>query len=43
VAYQEGELPSLLRGPVFLEMLVFIATLVVAYIYAWRKGVFKWR
>jgi NADH-quinone oxidoreductase subunit A len=28
---------------VFVEMLVFIATLVVAYVYAWRKGVFKWR
>jgi len=28
---------------VFVEMLVFIATLAVAYIYAWRKGVFKWR
>ena len=31
-------------GPVvFSEMLVFIATLVVAYVYAWRKGVFQWR
>src|SRR5437660_6093155 len=28
---------------VFLEMLVFIATLAVAYVYAWRKGVFQWR
>jgi NADH-quinone oxidoreductase subunit A len=28
---------------VFIEMLVFIATLVVAYVYAWRKGVFQWR
>lgn len=28
---------------VFFEMLVFIATLVVAYVYAWRKGVFQWR
>jgi len=28
---------------VFIEMLIFIATLAVAYIYAWRKGVFKWR
>lgn len=28
---------------VYLEMLVFITTLVVAYVYAWRKGVFKWR
>ena len=28
---------------VFVEMLVFIATLVIAYVYAWRKGVFQWR
>ncbi len=28
---------------VFVEMLVFIATLAVAYVYAWRKGVFRWR
>ena len=31
-------------GPiVFVEVLVFIASLVVAYVYAWRKGVFQWR
>ncbi|MFL5340491.1 MAG: NADH-quinone oxidoreductase subunit A [Gemmataceae bacterium] len=28
---------------VFLEMLIFIVTLAVAYVYAWRKGVFQWR
>ena len=28
---------------VFWEVLVFLATLVVAYVYAWRKGVFRWR
>lgn len=28
---------------VFLEVLFFMFTLVVAYIYAWRKGVFRWR
>ncbi len=28
---------------VFLEILVFLATVVIAYIYAWRKGVFQWR
>ncbi len=42
-AYTEGGLPALLRGPVFVVMLVFLATLVIAYIYAWRKGVFRWR
>src|SRR5215203_2128676 len=28
---------------VFLEILVFLATVVIAYVYAWRKGVFQWR
>jgi NADH:ubiquinone oxidoreductase subunit 3 (subunit A) len=28
---------------VFLEILVFMATLVIAYVYAWKKGVFQWR
>jgi NADH-quinone oxidoreductase subunit A len=36
-------LPQELRGTVFAVMLVFMATLVIAYIYAWRKGVFRWR
>ena len=31
------------RAVVFWEILVFIATLAVAYVYAWRKGVFRWR
>lgn len=35
--------PEELRGTVFAVMLVFMATLAIAYIYAWRKGVFKWR
>jgi NADH-quinone oxidoreductase subunit A len=31
-------------GPlVFAEVLVFLASLAVAYVYAWRKGVFQWR
>ncbi len=36
-------IPAELRGTVFGVMLVFIATLAIAYVYAWRKGVFKWR
>jgi NADH-quinone oxidoreductase subunit A len=28
---------------VFWEVIVFLATLAVAYVYAWRKGVFRWR
>ena len=35
--------PEELRGTVFAVMLVFMATLAIAYVYAWRKGVFKWR
>ena len=46
VAYGEGGDPDW-RGTfgriVFVEILVFIATLAIAYVYAWRKGVFKWR
>jgi NADH-quinone oxidoreductase subunit A len=36
-------IPVELRGTVFAVMLVFLATLVIAYFYAWRKGVFRWR
>src|ERR1700693_2426027 len=28
---------------VFWEILAFLATVVIAYVYAWRKGVFRWR
>ena len=28
---------------VFSEILIFLATLGIAYVYAWRKGVFQWR
>lgn len=27
----------------FVEILIFLATLGIAYVYAWRKGVFEWR
>ena len=39
----EAGIPPELRGTVFGVMLVFMSTLVIAYIYAWRKGVFRWR
>jgi NADH-quinone oxidoreductase subunit A len=39
----EAGIPVELRGTVFAVMLVFMSTLVIAYIYAWRKGVFRWR
>jgi NADH:ubiquinone oxidoreductase subunit 3 (subunit A) len=41
--HQPAMIPEALRGPVFWEVLVFLATLAVAYAYAWRKGVFRWR
>ena len=28
---------------VFVEIMVFLATFVIAYVYAWKKGVFQWR
>jgi NADH-quinone oxidoreductase subunit A len=28
---------------VFIEILIFLVSLAVAYVYAWRKGVFQWR
>jgi NADH-quinone oxidoreductase subunit A len=44
VAYSDRQsLPQEFRGPVFWEVVVFLGTLVVAYVYAWRKGVFQWR
>ena len=39
----QGYLPAELRGPVFWSVLIFLALLGVAYLYDWRKGVFKWR
>jgi NADH:ubiquinone oxidoreductase subunit 3 (subunit A) len=43
--YQEEGwlLPESMGGVVFWEVLVFLATVVVAYVYAWRRGVFRWR
>ncbi len=45
VAYSDsaGGIPEALKTIVFWEMLLFLATLVIAYVYAWRKGVFQWR
>ena len=46
IAYREGVDMAWRAafGPaVFVEILVFIASLAVAYVYAWRKGVFRWR
>jgi NADH-quinone oxidoreductase subunit A len=43
-AYRDPALlPAALARPVFWSVLVFLALLIVAYVYDWRKGVFKWR
>jgi NADH-quinone oxidoreductase subunit A len=41
----DGGLPQELQKShaVFGVMLVFVGTLAIAYVYAWRKGVFRWR
>jgi NADH-quinone oxidoreductase subunit A len=39
----EGGVPIESRTTVFGVMLVFMGTLALAYVYAWRKGVFRWR
>jgi len=42
--YQEGSLiPAGLKDLVFWEVQSFLLTVVIAYVYAWRKGVFRWR
>src|SRR6476660_701434 len=43
VAYQDGGFPDVLRRPIFWSIIVFLILLFVAYLYDWRKGVFKWR
>ena len=46
IAYSDGGDPAwraVFGRIVFWEIIVFIATLVIAYMYAWRKGVFQWR
>ena len=44
VAYGDDSPWRTAFGPViFAEILIFLATLGIAYAYAWRKGVFQWR
>jgi NADH:ubiquinone oxidoreductase subunit 3 (subunit A) len=46
IAYGEGGDPTwqtVFGRIVFVEILIFIATLVIAYVYAWKRGVFQWR
>ena len=46
IAYADGGDPlwrAVFGRIVFWEIALFIVTLVIAYVYAWRKGVFQWR
>ena len=46
IAYGEGSDPTwklAFGNIVFVEILVFLATLAIGYVYAWKKGVFQWR
>jgi len=46
IAYSDGAGPGWREAfgrIVFWEVIVFIASLGVGYVYAWRKGVFRWR
>lgn len=43
-AYPKGRvIPAEMGDAVFGVMAVFMATLAIAYVYAWKKGVFQWR
>ena len=42
VAYTQLEPQSPMAGLFLARILFFISTSVIAYIYAWRKGVFRW-
>ncbi len=41
LAVSDGWIAS--RGLVFAEAMVFILLVVLGFVYAWRKGVFRWR
>jgi NADH-quinone oxidoreductase subunit A len=47
VAYSKPDhtaaFPEELRLPVFFCVLTFILLLLMAYLYDWKKGVFRWR
>ena len=40
---QQGVSPAIAYGTIaFIEILIFITTLIVGYIYVWKKGTFDW-
>ena len=40
---QQSGFPPELKLPVFICVMTFIVLLLIAYLYDWKKGVFKWR
>lgn len=43
IAQQVGQGGGFSGGLVFAEVLFFVALLAMGFVYAWRKGVFRWR
>jgi NADH:ubiquinone oxidoreductase subunit 3 (subunit A) len=43
IAYSGGSWQASFGTIVFGEIAIFMLTLVIAYAYAWKKGVFEWR
>ena len=43
VAAAAGERSMFSQGLVFAEVMFFIALLALGFVYAWRRGVFRWR
>jgi len=43
IASQTGSTIGFSRGLVFGEVMVFLSLLALGLVYAWRKGVFRWR
>jgi NADH:ubiquinone oxidoreductase subunit 3 (subunit A) len=43
-AYRDNPVfPPEMRLPIFFAVLIFLGLLVLAYLYDWKKGVFRWR
>lgn len=42
-SWNKAGVPAAARGMVLGEIVVFIVLLGLAYVYAWRRGVFRWR
>jgi NADH-quinone oxidoreductase subunit A len=40
--YAQNVKSSSMGGAILIEMIVFVAILLLAYLYAWGKGVFRW-